>query len=363
MGTDRVVVAMSGGVDSSVAALWLAEQGYEVVGLTLRLIACDDPETRGSCCDAEAVTGARAVADAIGASHYVVDLEAEFERRILLPAWEAYAAGRTPNPCVLCNEQVKWQTLLRRADALGARYVATGHHARVDRGEPRPVLRRGVDPAKDQSYFLFRLSAAQLARTLLPVGEFTKERVRQAARERGLITADRRESQDACLASADGGFAEALRRRFGGSIRGGDLIDDGGRVVGRHDGIHRFTVGQRRGLGVALGRPAFVRAIDAGRRSVALTTDGTALDSPGLLTTDVRWFDDPGTADGADLDVQIRYRHRPVPSRVERTGNDTAAVHFSVPQRAVTPGQAAVFYNGDRVVGGGWIDRGLDAPH
>ena len=359
MESERVVVAMSGGVDSSVAALLLADRGYSVIGITLRLIACDDPGTRGSCCDADAVVGARSVAAAIDAPHYVVDLETEFEDRILRPAWEEYARGRTPNPCVLCNERIKWRVLEQRADALGARWIATGHHARLTSSGAEVSLRRGVDAGKDQSYFLFRVPRGQLARTLLPVGELTKEEVRAVARERGLLTADRRESQDACLAAADGGFAEALRRRFGAPIRDGDLVDDEGRTVGRHRGIHRYTLGQRRGLGVALGRPAFVRSIDAGVGRVELTTDEGKLACGGLEAVGVRWFDGPAVGEAADLEVQIRYRHRPVPARVERGAGDGVTAHFARPLRAVTPGQAAVFYNGDRVVGGGWIERGL----
>ncbi len=363
MGAGRVVVAMSGGVDSSVAAALLAEAGHEVIGVTLRMLACDDPDTRGSCCDLDAVAGARAVAAALGAPHYVVDAEDRFDRRVLRPAWEAYHRGRTPNPCVPCNEGIKWTELRRRADALGARWIATGHHARLRSRDGAVELVRGLDPGKDQSYFLHRVPPAELARTLLPIGELTKDQVRAHARARGLPTAERRESQDACLASAEGGFAEALRQRFGAGAREGELVDDQGRCVGRHAGVHRFTVGQRRGLGVALGRPAYVRSIDADRARVVLTTDEDRLACRGLLATDLRWFRAPPPEGSVELDVQIRYRHRPVPATVELTPGGGARVTFSQPLRAVTPGQAAVFYNGDTVVGGGWIECSLEAAH
>jgi len=350
----RVVVAMSGGVDSSVAAALLAERGLDVVGLTLRLISCEDPGTRGSCCDVDAVAGARAVAGTLGAPHYVVDVEGEFDDGVLRPAWDEYDRGHTPNPCVHCNSRIKWTALLRRADALGARWVATGHHARRAAGPGGVELLRGVDPDKDQSYFLCRLTRSQLERTLLPVGELTKGEVRARARALGLATADREESQDACLAAADGGFAEALRRRFGADARPGPLVGDGGRPLGHHPGVHRFTVGQRRGLGVALGRPAYVRAIDGDR--VCLTTRSHRLDADGLEVSGARWLAEPPPAVGDPVQVQIRYRHRPVGARVEAVDGGRVRVRFERPQRAVTPGQAAVFYNGARVLGGGWID-------
>ncbi|MDP7111217.1 MAG: tRNA 2-thiouridine(34) synthase MnmA, partial [Myxococcota bacterium] len=323
---ERVVVAMSGGVDSSVTAALLAERGYEVIGLTLRLISCDDPGTRGSCCDVDAVAGARAVAGSLGAPHYVVDVEQEFDRAVLRPAWDEYDRGRTPNPCVLCNARIKWTALLRHADSFGAHLVATGHHARIVTGDGPAQLHRGVDPRKDQSYFLFRLTPEQLARTLLPVGEVTKDEVRAVARSLGLATAEREESQDACLAAAEGGFAEALRRRFDGDARPGALLDDREREVGRHPGVHRFTIGQRRGLGVALGRPAFVREIDGTR--VRLTTDEARLAAPGLVVADTRWLVAQAPQFADRVLVQSRYRQRPVAAHVEASEGGRTRVRF-----------------------------------
>jgi len=354
---ERVVVAMSGGVDSSVAAALLAEQGHAVLGLTLRLWYCDDPAGHGSCCDERALRQAAEVAARIGAEHRVLELQEPFEREVLRPAWDEYARGRTPNPCVRCNERIKLAALLRVADEQGAGRVATGHHARVEPAGDGPALLRGRDAEKDQSYFLFHLTRPQLARTLFPVGDHTKAEVRALAQARGLPSADQPDSQDACLAAGEEGFAEALRRRFGAPARPGPVLDADGVERGRHDGIHRFTVGQRRGLGVALGRPAFVRAVER-EGVVRVTTDPDALLSRRLRVDDVRWLGPP--ADGP-AEVQIRYRHRPVPARLRPRPDGTVEVDLDEPLRAVTPGQAAVFYNGERVLGGGWIDGPLDA--
>lgn len=354
----RIVVAMSGGVDSSVTAALLAERGFEVVGLTLRLWLCEEQTgSSKSCCGTDGVASARSAAAELGVPHYVVEGREPFEEQVLLPSWEEYARGRTPNPCVLCNERIKLGLLLQHADRLGASRLATGHYARVAEG---PALLRGRDADKDQSYFLFSLEREQLARMVLPLGELTKEEVRREASRLGLPNAERPESQDACLGGGGEGFAEALRRRFGREGRAGDIVDPTGRVLGRHDGLHRFTVGQRRGLGVAMGRPAYVLAIDPERGDVIVGTDEVDLLSPGLLAGGVRWLVPPPEP-GAILEgeVQIRYRHRAVPAAVEVLEDSRTSVRFAEPQRAVTPGQAAVFYREDRVLGGGWIERAL----
>jgi tRNA-specific 2-thiouridylase len=354
---ERVAVAMSGGVDSSVAAALLLERGLEPIGLTLRF--WPEAEASSSGCSKDGIEQARAAASALGISHHAVEARELFERAVLRPAWEAYARGETPNPCVHCNEQLKLGLLLSEARRLGAERVATGHYARIllaEDGSPR--LRRGLDPDKDQSYFLFSLRPEQLSRAIFPLGELTKREVRARAASLALPNAARRESQDACLVG-EAGFAELLRHRFGEEPREGPILDQAGRLLGRHPGIHRYTIGQRRGLGIALGRRAWVCAIDGERAAVTLTSREDALATPGLRLRGLRAT---GPLPGAGLAVQLRHRHpaaavdrlEPIPGR-----EGELRVWFVHPQRAVTPGQAAVLYAGDEVRGGGWIVSAL----
>ena len=358
----RVVVGMSGGVDSSVTAALLLDQGYEVIGVTLQLQSCQEAGDRRSCCCADGAVQARAVAGQLGILHYVLDCQEEFAEQVLRPCWQDYARGRTPNPCVLCNERIKFGVLLDFARSLGAEQVATGHYAVVDATGATPALRRGRDLQKDQSYFLFSLSRLQLQSSLMPVGGFTKTAVREMARGRGLVTADRKESQDVCISAPDAGFGEVLLRRFGGTPRPGEVVDSQGRVVGRHDGIHHFTLGQRRGVGIAMGTPAWVKAIDAATGRVTLTTDEQDLLSPGLTARGLVWHEDLPGAGPLTCQVQTRYRQVPVAAAVALNADGTAGVFFEQAVRAVTPGQAVVFYRDDRVVGGGWIDEVLTGP-
>jgi len=362
----RIVVALSGGVDSAVAAGLLREQGHEVVALTLRLFDCSEGVNERSCCGLAGVAAARAAAGQLGIPHYVVDGQDLFEARVLRRAWDDYDGGRTPNPCVACNEQLKLGLLYQQARKLGAQAVATGHHARIEhrssehgRSERAPTLWRGRDRHKDQSYFLFSLSPDQLSICRLPVGELTKPQVREHARALGLPNADRAESQDACIAQR-GDFAEALRQRFDGVARPGAFVDRAGNVLGRHEGVHRFTVGQRKGLGIALGERAYVVAIDAELAEVVVDTDKQHLCADGLRAANVRWHAPIERGEAVDVEVQIRYRHRAVRARLHRLADDSAEVRFASPERAVAPGQAAVFYRGDRLLGGGWIERALD---
>ncbi len=353
MHRERLVVAMSGGVDSSVAAALLVREGFDVVGATLQLLPCEDRALDPSaCCGLDGAHSARAVADRLGIAHAVLDCRGEFDRDVLRASWNEYANGRTPNPCILCNQHIKWGFLLRRLGGLGAERIATGHYARTG---PGPSLLRGADHDKDQSYFLFSLSDEQLARTRFPLGAMTKASVRALARELDLPTAERPESQDACYRGSEDGFAESLRLRFDQAMPEGAFVaPEDGRALGRHEGVHRFTVGQRRGLGLSLGARAFVSEIRAATGEVVVTTEERSLWARGLIVRLAR-----PTAPPERFEVQIRSRHRAVSARLVRRDDDVAEIAFGEPQRAITPGQAAVLYDGERVVGGGWIERAV----
>lgn len=353
MRTQRVIVAMSGGVDSAVAAGLLARQGYEVVGVTMRLYTQEDPEApvgRRRCCAVEDIDDARQAADVLGIPHYVLNMEAEFGRQVVDYFVDEYRRGRTPNPCLACNEHVKFRSLLARALALDADFLATGHYARIVRRDGRYALLTANDPEKDQSYVLYTLGQQELARTLFPVGDYTKPQVRALATEMGLPVADKPDSADICFIP-DGDYRRFLANRLPQSE--GALLDRDGRVVGRHAGVAAFTIGQRRGLGVALGEKQFVTAIDPARNVVVVGPEQDLL-SRSLVADRVSWVDEPPAAP-FEAEVKVRYRTPPSPARVEPQPDGVARVVFERPQRAITPGQAAVFYRGDVVVGGGTI--------
>jgi tRNA-specific 2-thiouridylase len=353
----RVVTAMSGGVDSSVAAALLLEQGFEVVGVTLQLQACHESVEGGSCCGTDSIAQAGAAAGRLGIHHYVLDCRQPFQEAVLLRSWEEYSRGRTPNPCVICNERIKFGLLLDYAGFLGADKLATGHYARVGvRKNGDAFLMRGADARKDQSYFLFSICPDRLSAAMFPVGALTKDTVRSIARRMGLPNADRQESQDACFVSKGTAYPEGLRLRFNEAARPGPFLDEQGRPLGTHSGIHQYTVGQRRGLGIALGSPAWVKSIDAESGSVFLTTRKEGLIARGLIASGVRWHALTPRFKRLRCSVQVRYNQMPIPATVEPTGPATARVRFDRPLRAVTPGQAVVFFAGDRVLGGGWID-------
>jgi len=358
-GGERIVVAMSGGVDSSVAAALLCDQGYEVVGATLRLVSCRDGRESRSCCGIDGITRARAIADQLGIPHHVVDCADEFEQLVLRPVWDDYACGRTPNPCLLCNERIKFGRLLSWAKELGASWLATGHYARLQTGpEGEPLLLRGLDPAKDQSYFLAGLGMAQLRSLLFPVGQLDKQTVRRLAQERNLSTAQAQESQDACLVGPGQLLAELLRERFGGQSRPGPIVDESGRVLGRHRGIHRFTVGQRRGLSLPSAGRCWVKEVRAADAAIVVTGDEGSLHGDRLVAAVTSWLG-PGPGEhGRDCEVQVRYRHAAEAAHVEACGPGTVSVVFRRPVRAIAPGQAAVFFDGARVLGRGWISNG-----
>jgi tRNA-uridine 2-sulfurtransferase len=347
---ERVLMAMSGGVDSSVAAARLVDAGYDVVGVTLHLWDYpDDTPEKTRCCAPEDIHDARLVADHLGIPHYAFDRRELFAERVVEPFVEAYLQGRTPSPCVWCNRTVKMHELFELADRLGASFVATGHYARVLLEDGAARLHRGRDMHKDQSYFLHMLTSEQLARVLLPLGEVDKGEVRSDALARELPGADKGESQELCFVGA-GNYAAFVEARAGDRVRPGPIVDDSGRQVGAHEGIHRFTVGQRRGLGVALGKPAFVTGIEAD--GAVTVGDAEGLESRQARLDAGQWSDDVSFPLSAS--VQVRARHRGAPASLRREG-DGLVVDFTDSVRAVAPGQVAVAYDGDRVLGGATI--------
>ena len=353
----RVVIAMSGGVDSSVAASLLVEAGHEVIGLSMQLYDQRGGEaTFGTCCTIDDLHDARRVADHLGIPHYVVNLERQFEETVVADFVREYGAGRTPLPCAHCNSELKFAALADRARGLGADALATGHYARVDcdAGTGRFRLRRGVDPAKDQSYFLFPLTQAQLSRALFPLGAWLKDDARRYARERGLRVADKRDSQELCFVP-DGDYARFVGSRQPSLERPGLIREIDGRVLGRHEGTHHFTIGQRKGLGLFAREPLYVTSIDASTNTVVVGPR-EALERTTLDARRVNWTGGAPPAGTVGVAAQIRHRHPAAPARVTPLADARASVEFDEPQRGVTPGQAVVFYEGDEVVGGGWID-------
>jgi tRNA-uridine 2-sulfurtransferase len=368
MNSKTIAVAMSGGVDSSTVAAMLRAEGSNVIGLTMQLwnqrrLAGREgvPESvQGRCCSLDDVYDARRVAETIGIPYYVVNHEDRFERDVVRPFVQEYLSGRTPIPCSLCNNHLKFDQLLAVAQQIGADAVATGHYARVDFDESRDrwLLKRPTDRSKDQTYFLFGLTQEQLSRTLFPLGGMTKPEVRQLARKHGLALAEKPDSQEICF--VPGGdykkFLDAYLSEQGGSLpdTAGELVTTDGRVIGEHSGIHNFTVGQRKGLGVATGSPLYVLQIKGDNRQVVVGEQKN-LYSRNMLTRRTNLISRGELPEPVRVSVKIRHRHEPAAATIQKTGADEIVVTFDEPQRAVTPGQAAVFYDGDIVVGGGWI--------
>jgi tRNA-uridine 2-sulfurtransferase len=357
----RIVVAMSGGVDSSVAAALLAEQGHDVIGVSMQLYDQSDGQPSfGSCCSIDDLHDARRVAAAIDIPHYILNFERQFDEQVVTNFVREYVSGRTPLPCARCNSDLKFATLAERAAGFGADAVATGHYARVERDEDtgRYLLRRGVDLSKDQAYFLFSLTQDQLARAMFPVGDRPKEAVREYARQRQLPVAEKPDSQEICFIP-DHDYASFVDRRSPTASPTGTIVDLEGRVLGGHAGIHRFTIGQRRGLGLSSSAgsttaPLYVVALKPDDRQVVVGPR-SALEQTTLTASGVNWILDPPQR-GRSVTAQIRHRHRPAPATVRALDGERAEVAFDEPQIAVTPGQAVVFYDNDVVVGGGWID-------
>ncbi len=372
MPDSTIAVAMSGGVDSSVVAGLLRRDGNSVVGLTMQLwnqrrlpeLAPHGSFTSrggGRCCSLDDVYDARGVARSLGIPHYVVNFEDAFERQVVKPFIDEYMAGRTPIPCTLCNNFIKFDRFLEMAQGVGAERIATGHYARLDwnPSSGRWEMRRSADRAKDQTYFLFGLTQAQLARTMFPLGGFEKRHVRELARELGIPTAEKPDSQEICFvpngdyaAFIDAYFAE---QGIAASATRGELVTAEGRVVGEHSGVHHFTVGQRRGLGVATGEPLYVIATEPSTRRVVIGRNEDLLRAR-MRVKDVNWISIAAPSAPVRAEVKIRNKHAAAGAMLTLVSEDRVEVHFDEPQRAITPGQGAVFYSGDLVLGGGWIE-------
>jgi tRNA-uridine 2-sulfurtransferase len=356
----RIVVAMSGGVDSSVAAALLAEQGHDVIGLSMQLYPstgsgqANGGEKFGTCCTLDDLHDARRVASTQGFPHYIVNFERQFTDTVISNFVSEYTSGRTPIPCAHCNSDLKFSTLLDRARGLGAEWLATGHYARVEQGpDGRFLLRRSINPEKDQSYFLFSLTQDQLAHAVFPVGALTKPEVRAEARRLGLMVADKADSQEICFVP-DGDYASFVESRAP-EVRTGSIVNQRGERLATHAGVHRFTIGQRKGLGIAAPAPLYVLKIDADSGDV-MVGPRSALDRTNFTASGVNWIGGNALVEWTAATVQIRHRHRPAAGRVRAVDNGRAEFEFDEPQPAVTPGQAAVFYDDDVVLGGGWID-------
>jgi len=351
----RVLVAMSGGVDSSVAAAMLVEQGYDVIGATMKLFCYGDDVPDRPCCSLDSINVARRVCEKLGVPHYVLNLESAFSRDVIDDFVAEYAAGRTPIPCVRCNTFTKFRDLLRKADALDAPWIATGHYARTRNGE----LLRGRDAGKDQSYFLWGIDRSVVRRMLLPVGEMTKPETRDRARALGLtVVADKVESQDICFVP-DGDHAKIIARRLGAdtpSLARGPVVLVDGTVVGEHEGYARYTIGQRRGVPGGFSEPMYVVGIRPADRAVVIGPRDALL-GRGVLASEMNWLVDALPV-GSSVQVQVRHRATPTPAEIVRSQDGEIELALEEPVAAITPGQSLVLYDGERVLGGGFIERG-----
>ncbi len=355
MSKDRVVVAMSGGVDSSVTAALLKEEGYEVVGITMQIWPKGGVERFGGCCGLEAIEDAKRVANRLDIPHYVLNFREAFQEKVITNFCEEYQKGRTPNPCIRCNQYIKFDALLKKAKKLGADYIATGHYARIeyDQDEKRYLLKKGIDRKKDQSYVLYVMSQQQLKHTLMPLGNFTKEKVRQIARKLDLPVASRPESQEICFIPDDD-YPKFLQKYLPEAARPGPIVNKEGEVIGKHQGIIFYTIGQRRGIGIAAKEPLYVVAIDKENNTVVVgrREDGY---SDELVAKNINFIGIEKPNRSIRAEVKVRYLHKPVWATVIPLKKREVKVKFDKPQWAITPGQAVVFYDKDTVLGGGTI--------
>ena len=353
----QVLVAMSGGVDSAVAAAILKDRGHEVIGATMKIWPkeyCGKHKER-SCCSLQDIEDAKKVCDTLGVRHYVLNFENVFRKEVIDYFVREYLAGRTPNPCIVCNEKIKFGALLKKAEGLGCDFIATGHHARIERnGFYR--LRESVDESKDQSYVLFSLNLAQMQKVLFPIGDLAKDNVKAMAARQGLEVYKKAESQEICFVPEDNYF-DFINEYCGIEIRRGDIIDSSGKVVGAHNGFWNFTIGQRKGLGVSHKSPLYVIGIDA-EKNIIVVGDFSEVKKKRFIVKDTSWFY-KDNANSFKAEVKIRYNHKKARAILKDMGRGKIEVQFEEPQEAITPGQAAVFYDGEYVLGGGWIEKVL----
>lgn len=363
MKKNRIAVAMSGGVDSSVAAALLLEQGYDVIGITMNLFSllreyCTDESLR-SCCGRGAIEDANRVAAKLGINHYLLDLKQPFEELVVADFLDEYRRGRTPNPCIRCNQYIKFEVLMQRASRLDAAFLATGHHARAGKDEStgRFLLKKGKDKNKDQSYFLYTMTQEQLSRAFFPIGNLTKTEVRAKAEELGLPVAQRPESQEICFIP-DNNYVRFIKERIPGVFQPGPIVDEKGQVLGEHRGIIHFTVGQRRGMGISAPNPLYVLGIDPQENKVVVGPN-ESLYKRQLRASSINWISKTDATRPLSVKARIRYKHHEAKAKLEMLETGQAHIEFDQPQRAITPGQAVVFYDKEIVVGGGIIEKTL----